>query len=169
MMLFPLIFDSVRLGPDGTSGAHHHRQTSECVDIASCAACVEAGCAFTSGECTDRAGPGSELSVCCDADKSKAKGDNWLCADGCNTCTCDNSGAISAKGCEMMSTATPEHPGRLNSELVVVVLALVPAILCILAFVGIVCLCFCYRKKGKALSRKELDRDEEADQLAAGD
>ena len=62
-----------------------------------------------------------------------------------------------------------EHPGRLNSELVVVVLALVPAILCILAFVGIVCLCFCYRKKGKALSRKELDRDEEADQLAAGD
>ena len=37
------------------------------------------------------------------------------------------------------------------------------------AFVGIVFLCFCYRKQAKALSRKELDRDEEADQLAAGD
>ena len=58
---------------------------------------------------------------------------------------------------------------RLNSELVVVALALVPAVLCILAFVGIVFLCFCYRKQAKALSRKELDRDEEADQLAAGD
>ena len=166
MMVFPLIFASVGLDPDRTSRAHR-RQTSECVDIESCTACAEAGCAFTSGACT--AGPGSELSVCCDADKSKAKGDSWLCADGCNTCTCDNSGAISAKGCEIMSTATPERPGRLNSELVVVALALVPAVLCILAFVGIVCLCFCYRKKGKALSRKELDRDEEADQLAAGD
>ena len=167
MTMFPLIFASVSLVPDGTTSGDLHRQTSECVDIESCAACVEARCAFTSGACT--AGPASDMSVCCDADPSKAKGDSWLCADECNTCTCDNTGAISAKGCETMSPAQPGHPVRLNSELVVVALALVPAVLCILAFVGIVFLCFCYRKKAKALSRKELDRDEEADQLAAGD
>ena len=166
MSMFPLIFASVGLVPDGTTSGTNHRQTIECVDIESCAACVEARCAFTSGACT--AGPVSDMSVCCAADPTKAKGDSWLCADECNTCTCDNSGAISAKGCDTMSPAQPRHL-RLNSELVLVALALVPAVLCILAFVGIVFLCFCYRKKAKALSRKELDRDEEADQLAAGD
>ena len=165
----PLLTALVGLAPDLASGAHHRRTslhtTSECVDIESCAACAEAGCAFASDTCT--AGPSSDLGMCCDEDTSKAKGASWLCDDGCNTCSCDHTGAISAKGCEIMSNE--QQPESLDSELVVVVLASVPAVLCILACLGIFCLCFCYRKKGKALSLRQLERDEEADQLAAGD
>ena len=118
----PLLTALVGLAPDLASGAHHRRTslhtTSECVDIESCAACAEAGCAFASDTCT--AGPSSDLGVCCDEDTSKAKGASWLCDDGCNTCSCDHTGAISAKGCEIMSNE--QQPESLDSELVLVVL-----------------------------------------------
>eukprot|EP00320_Phaeocystis_rex_P019664 CAMPEP_0119094030 /NCGR_PEP_ID=MMETSP1178-20130426/164935_1 /TAXON_ID=33656 /ORGANISM="unid sp, Strain CCMP2000" /LENGTH=169 /DNA_ID=CAMNT_0007077729 /DNA_START=77 /DNA_END=586 /DNA_ORIENTATION=- len=154
-------------GRDVASDAN--KRTSDCSGIESCNVCAEtAGCAFVSGACASGANTG--VSVCCDEDLSKAKGDRWLCDDGCNTCSCDRMGIITAQGCETLSAAINEQRSeRLDSELVVVALALIPAVLCILACVGIVYLCFCYRRKAKPLPSKELERDEEADQLAAGD
>ena len=152
-----------------STAAALRRAADDCASIVDgCAACAEAGCRFASGVCGS--GAPTEVSGCCEKDKTKAVGDSWLCDDGCNLCTCEASGAVVAHGCEDFSPE-PSDPaaGGTDSETVVVALALVPALGCTLVCLGIMYLCFCYRKAGKALPRKELERDEEADQLAAGD
>lgn len=48
----------------------------------------------------------------CKGDPNHNVGDNWLCDDKCNTCTCLDDGSISATGlcCGDGCTAGPEQP-----------------------------------------------------------
>ena len=40
--------------------------------------------------------PDCQLDTCSDATGSYELGDTWTCPDGCNTCTCESGGSISA-------------------------------------------------------------------------
>ena len=113
------------------------------------------------------AGGTVEQVVCCMGDPNHALGASWMCDDGCSTCTCQGDGSISADGCG--GPPTDSQPSTYGLEEHLVEGASLAALTCFVAF-GAVCyiMCCCKRAMGP-LPTKELEKNEEDEQLAAGD
>lgn len=144
---------------------------SECGAAAGCAACTQLGCVWTNGFCAVECS-GAECatakSQCCGADPTRSKVESWLCADGCNHCTCGADRVVAA-GCPGMETNLGVASGGEDGvEAALVHLALLPVIGCFICALAICYLMMCYKRVGKEPKAKSL-ADEEADQLAAGD
>ena len=101
----------------------------------------------------------------CAEDKSHAALAAWKCADGCSTCTCIE-GKVQASGC----LKAPDSAAQ-PAEAYFVTIAFVTVVICFVAFVVIMYIILCCRRKGQPLPSKELKspEEEEEDQLAAGD
>ena len=149
--------------------------SDECGSYAGCTKCTEAGCVWSGVSCAlactgDTCA--TTTSMCCAADPNHGKLESWLCDDKCNTCSCSASGdEVVAFGCakDDFAEREGEGPPSESTESWLVRLALLPVAACFVCGVAICYLMVCYKKAGKKLSEKELNRDEEADQLAAGD
>ena len=142
----------------------------DCSGRESCAGCTAAGCSWieTTMSCTEPSGALVETMDCCAADPNHAAGASWMCDDRCNTCTCTADGSIKAAGC-IIDLPAPEQPPSLFSEEYLVSGAMFVVLTCFLAF-GVVCyIMCCCKRKPQALPTKELDKNEEDEQLAAGD
>ena len=96
---------------------------------------------------------GEAAAELCAGDPTKNVGDSWLCANGCDTCTCLDDGSISAAGC------FPEdggEPPEAEFEETVVRIATYFAALC---FVCCLAVCYMLQKKGGATNAAQLVRE----------
>ena len=85
----------------------------------------------------------------CREDPNHFVGDQWLCDDECNTCSCDPDGHISAYGCAADSKPAADHV-----EEAMVWFASTAVLLCILFFVFL-CWVMCRQKPSDAPKRKD--------------
>ena len=149
----------------------HPIHAIECGAAAGCAACTHLGCVWTQGHCAAECS-GSECatakSQCCAADPSRSKSESWLCADGCNQCTCGADRVVAA-GCRARETHVGASPGGGDAiEATLVHLALLPVVGCFICALAICYLMMCYKRAGKEPKAKSL-AEEEAEALDAGD
>lgn len=96
----------------------------------------------------------------CKGDPNHNVGDNWLCDDKCNTCTCLDDGSISATGlcCGDGCTAGPEQPEEPVFEATVVRVAFFFVCLVLL---GCLVLCFFMCTRGGSKNASTLVREME--------
>lgn len=52
---------------------------------------------------------GAAVAEPCAGDLTKNVGDSWLCANKCDTCTCNDDGSITAAGCYPEDATPPEE------------------------------------------------------------
>jgi hypothetical protein len=88
----------------------------------------------------------------CLEDPHHQVGDQWLCDDGCNTCSCDPDGHISAYGC-----AADAKPQGDTVEEMMVWFASTAVLLCIFFFCFL-CWVMCRQKASDAPKRKDATR-----------
>jgi len=150
------------------------RVSGDCAAHAGCQDCTNTGCVWAEdyGQgllmCSEGAGGTVvEQVVCCTGDPNHALGASWMCDDGCSMCTCQGDGSIAADGCG--GPPTDSQPSTYGLEEHLVEGASLAALTCFVAF-GVVCyiMCCCKRAAGP-LPTKELEKNEEDEQLAAGD
>ena len=77
----------------------------------------------------------------CVEDPSKLVGEEWLCDDGCNTCTCGPDGTVTAFGCEVQGGQGP--PASNHLEQITVAVAASAVIACLVCFVVLCCVMYC--------------------------
>ena len=95
--------------------------------------------------------------VKCAGDPTKLVGQEWLCDDGCHTCSCGADGAVVAYGCHTAAAAASDA----STEEYVVQAALM-VVLSLFACFAVVCCCMCQQRGSKST---RLRKDEEMDDM----
>lgn len=115
-----------------------------------CAVCIDNGCMWQAGaqscadDCEKDESCAHVAAECCDGDPNHGRGESWLCDDGCNTCTCDAAGVITAAGCAKDQAASGDP-----FEATIVQVAGSVCLVVLVCMAGILCL-ICRQPKGKA-------------------
>ena len=78
-------------------------------------------------------------SEACIEDPTKLRGEEWLCDDGCSTCTCGPDGMVPAFGCEAQAGDVGPPASSNHVEQITVAIAASAVIACLVCFVVLCC------------------------------
>lgn len=114
-------------------------------------------------------GAAATVSQPCTGDPSHNVGDSWLCDNGCDTCTCEDDGSITAAGCDR-GGVDDDAAAEVAFEAFVVKIALAFALVFVCCLVG-VCYLMCVKggsHKASALVREMEDEEREMEEVPSG-